>query len=135
MLSSCLSSDLARRLCSFEWFYSAVGCTCSFGESWRFSELFLLEEREKPKLYRESVRQHCTQLCIGTMEVLPTDLSLPLSLGQHAIAIHPGTREVNDGKVLTMEHDCCRAQSDTVNAFFNILAFQFISLGLILEIS
>ncbi|KAL4310587.1 hypothetical protein GQ457_01G032670 [Hibiscus cannabinus] len=77
----------------------------SFGESWRFSELLLLEEREKPKLYRESVRQHCTQLCIGTNEVLPTDLSLPLSVGQHAIAIHPGTREVNDGKVLTMEHD------------------------------
>ncbi|KAL4309675.1 hypothetical protein GQ457_01G037240 [Hibiscus cannabinus] len=109
-LSSCLSSDLARRLCSFEWFYSAVGCTWfakkefvdSFGESWRFSELLLLEEREKPKLYRESVRQHCTQLCIGTMEVLPIDLSLPLSVGQHAIAIHPGTREVNDGKFISL---------------------------------
>ncbi|KAK9016019.1 hypothetical protein V6N11_007104 [Hibiscus sabdariffa] len=57
----------------------------------RFSEQFLHEEREKPKLYRESVRQHYTQLCIGTMEVLPTDLSHPLSLGQQVVAIHPET--------------------------------------------
>ncbi|KAK8498472.1 hypothetical protein V6N12_025672 [Hibiscus sabdariffa] len=38
-------------------------------------------------------------------EVLPTDLSHLLSLGQQVIAIHPKTREVNNGKVLTVKHD------------------------------
>ncbi|KAK8585646.1 hypothetical protein V6N13_050619 [Hibiscus sabdariffa] len=89
-LSSCLSSDLIRRLCSFEWFYSAVDYTWftkkefvdSFSKPRRFSEHFLHEKREKRKQYWESVRQRYTQLCIGTREVLPTDLSHPLSLGQ-----------------------------------------------------
>ncbi|KAE8679289.1 DIRP,Myb-like DNA-binding domain, putative isoform 2 [Hibiscus syriacus] len=142
-LSSCLSSSLARRWCSFEWFYSAVDYTwfakkefmeylnhvglghiprltrvewgvnvirSSLGKPRRFSERFLYQEREKLKQYRESVRQHCTQLRIGTTEGLPTDLAHPLSVGQEVIAIHHKTREVNDGKVLGVEHDSCRVQ-------------------------
>ncbi|KAL4311169.1 hypothetical protein GQ457_01G037250 [Hibiscus cannabinus] len=45
-------------------------------------------------------RQRYTQLCIGTREVLPTDLSHPLSLGQQVIAIHPKRREVNNEKYI-----------------------------------
>ncbi|XP_022719393.1 protein ALWAYS EARLY 2-like isoform X2 [Durio zibethinus] len=142
-LSSCLSSNLARRWCSFEWFYSAIDYAwfakrefveylnhvglghiprltrvewgvirSSLGKPRRFSERFLHEEREKLKQYRESVRQHYTQLRIGAREGLATDLARPLSVGQRVIAIHPKTREVHDGKVLTVDHDRCRVQFD-----------------------
>ncbi|XWS64536.1 hypothetical protein CRYUN_Cryun05aG0012500 [Craigia yunnanensis] len=143
-LSSCLSSNLAQRWCSFEWFYSAIDYAwfakrefveylnhvgldhiprlarvewgvirSSLGKPRRFSERFLHEEREKLKQYRESVRQHYTQLRIGTREGLPTDLPRPLSVGQQVIVIHPKTREVHDGKVLTVDHDSCRVQFDS----------------------
>ncbi|XVF06071.1 hypothetical protein REPUB_Repub06bG0016700 [Reevesia pubescens] len=143
-LSSCLSSNLARRWCSFEWFYSAIDYAwfakrefveylnhvglghiprltrvewgvirSSLGKPRRFSERFLHEEREKLEQYRESVRQHYTQLRIGTREGLPTDLARPLSVGQRIAAIHPKTREVHDGKVLTVDHDRCRVQFDS----------------------
>ncbi|KAB1994905.1 hypothetical protein ES319_D13G127600v1 [Gossypium barbadense] len=142
-LSFCLSSNLARRWCSFEWFYSAIDYAwfvkkefveylnhvglghiprltrvewgvirSSLGKPRRFSERFLHEEREKLKQYRESVRQHYAQLRIGTTEGLPTDLPQPLSIGQRVIAIHPETREVNDGKVLDLEHDSFKVQFD-----------------------
>ncbi|KAE8686638.1 DIRP,Myb-like DNA-binding domain, putative isoform 3 [Hibiscus syriacus] len=142
-LSSCLSSSLARRWCSFEWFYSAIDYTwfakkefveylnhvglghipqltrvewgvirSSLGKPRRFSQRFLYEEREKLKQYQESVRQHYTQLRRGTMEGIPTDLACPLSVGQQVIAIHPKTREVNDGKILCVEHDSCRVRFD-----------------------
>ncbi|XP_021282350.1 protein ALWAYS EARLY 2 isoform X3 [Herrania umbratica] len=143
-LSSCLSSNLARRWYSFEWFYSAIDYAwfakrefveylnhvglghvprltrvewgvirSSLGKPRRFSERFLHEEREKLKQYRESVRQHYSQLRVGTREGLPTDLAYPLSVGQRVIAIHPKTREVHDGKVLTVDHDRCRVQFDS----------------------
>ncbi|GKV18563.1 hypothetical protein SLEP1_g28925 [Rubroshorea leprosula] len=142
-LSSCLSSDMARRWCSFEWFYSAIDypwfakkefveylnhvglghiprltrvewgvIRSSLGKPRRFSERFLLEEREKLKQYRESVRKHYTELRTGVREGLPTDLARPLSVGQRVIAIDPKTREVHDGKVLTVDHDRCRVQFD-----------------------
>ncbi|KAA3487259.1 protein ALWAYS EARLY 2-like isoform X2 [Gossypium australe] len=142
-LSFCLSSNLARRWCSFEWFYSAIDygwfvkkefveylnhvglghiprltrvewgvIRSSLGRPRRFSERFLHEEREKLKQYRESMRQHYAQLRIGTTEGLPTDLPQPLSIGQRVIAIHPKTREVNDGKVLGLEHDSFKVQFD-----------------------
>ncbi|MBA0875229.1 hypothetical protein Goshw_028221 [Gossypium schwendimanii] len=142
-LSFCLSSNLARRWCSFEWFYSAIDYAwfvkkefveylnhvglghiprltrvewgvirSSLGKPRRFSERFLHEEREKLKQYRESVRQHYARLRIGTTEGLPTDLPQPLSIGQRVIAIHPKTREVNDGKVLDLEHDSFKVQFD-----------------------
>ncbi|KAB2059758.1 hypothetical protein ES319_A11G328900v1 [Gossypium barbadense] len=144
MLSSCLSSNLARRWCCFEWFYSAIDYAwfakrefveylnhvsldhiprltrvewgvirSSLGKPRRLSEHFLIEEREKLKQYRESVRQHYTQLRVGTREGLATDLAPPLCVGQRVIAIHPKTREVHDGKVLTVDHDRCRVQFDS----------------------
>ncbi|GMI65604.1 ARABIDOPSIS THALIANA ALWAYS EARLY 2, ALWAYS EARLY 2 [Hibiscus trionum] len=143
-LSSSLSSNLARRWCCFEWFYSPIDYAwfakrefveylnhvsldhiprltrvewgvirSSLGKPRRLSERFLLEEREKLKQYRESVRQHYTQLRLGTREGLATDLAPPLSVGQQVIAIHPKTREVSDGKVLTVDHDRCRVQFDS----------------------
>lgn len=143
-LSLCLSSNLAQRWCSFEWFYSAIDYAwfakkefveylnhvglghiprltrvewgvirSSLGKPRRFSERFLHEEREKLKQYRESVRQYYTQLRIGTKEGLATDLARPLSVGQRIVAIHPKTREVNDGKVLTVDHDRCKVQFDS----------------------
>ncbi|KAK8488583.1 hypothetical protein V6N13_027535 [Hibiscus sabdariffa] len=143
-LSSCLSSNLARRWCCFEWFYSPIDYAwfakrefveylnhvsldhiprltrvewgvirSSLGKPRRLSERFLLEERGKLKQYRESVRQHYTQLRAGTREGLATDLAPPLSVGQRVIAIHPKTREVSDGKVLTVDHDRCRVQFDS----------------------
>ncbi|GMI79542.1 ARABIDOPSIS THALIANA ALWAYS EARLY 3, ALWAYS EARLY 3 [Hibiscus trionum] len=143
-LSFSLSSNLARRWCCFEWFYSPIDYAwfaksefveylnhvsldhiprltrvewgvirSSLGRPRRLSERFLLEEREKLKHYRESVRQHYTQLRVGTREGLATDLAPPLSVGQRVIAIHPKTREVSDGKVLTVDHDRCRVQFDS----------------------
>lgn len=142
-LLSCLSSDLARRWCIFEWFYSAIDypwfakrefvdylnhvglghiprltrvewsvIRSSLGKPRRFSENFLREERKKLEQYRESVRKHYTELRTGIREGLPTDLARPLFVGQRVIALHPKTREVHDGSVLTVDHDKCRIQFD-----------------------
>ncbi|CAK7340694.1 unnamed protein product [Dovyalis caffra] len=142
-LSCSLSSPMARRWCTFEWFYSAVDypwfakrefveylnhvglghiprltrvewgvIRSSLGKPRRFSERFLHEEREKLHQYRESVRKHYMELRTGLREGLPTDLARPLSVGQRVIAIHPKTRELHDGSVLTVDHDRCRVQFD-----------------------
>ncbi|KAF7144937.1 hypothetical protein RHSIM_Rhsim04G0219400 [Rhododendron simsii] len=84
----------------------------SLGKPRRFSEQFLKEEKEKLNQYRDSVRTHYTELREGTREGLPTDLARPLSVGQRVIAIHPRTREVHDGNVLTVDHNRCRVQFD-----------------------
>ncbi|KAL3591201.1 hypothetical protein D5086_009841, partial [Populus alba] len=84
----------------------------SLGKPRRFSERFLHEEREKLQQYRESVRKHYMELRTGLREGLPTDLVRPLSVGQRVIAIHPKTRELHDGSVLTVDHDRCRVQFD-----------------------
>nr|TKS04330.1 hypothetical protein D5086_0000145310 [Populus alba] len=84
----------------------------SLGRPRRFSERFLHEEREKLQQYRESVRKHYMELRMGLREGLPTDLARPLSVGQQVIAIHPKTRELHDGGVLTVDHDQCRVQFD-----------------------
>ncbi|XP_024026911.1 protein ALWAYS EARLY 2 [Morus notabilis] len=84
----------------------------SLGKPRRFSEHFLHEEREKLKQYRESVREHYTELRTGVREGLPTDLARPLTVGQRVIALHPRTREIHDGSVLTVDHDRCRVQFD-----------------------
>ncbi|XP_044498387.1 protein ALWAYS EARLY 2-like isoform X3 [Mangifera indica] len=141
--SCCLTSELARRWCTFEWFYSAIDypwfanrefveylnhvglghiprltrvelgvIRSSLGKPRRFSERFLHDEREKLKHYRESVRKHYAELRIGIKEGLPRDLPHPLSVGQRVIAIHPKTRELHDGSILTVDHDKCRVQFD-----------------------
>lgn len=84
----------------------------SLGKPRRFSRNFLHEEREKLWQYRESVRKHYTELRSGIREGLPTDLARPVSVGQRVIALHPESREVHDGSVLTVDHDKCRIQFD-----------------------
>ncbi|KAL1539095.1 protein ALWAYS EARLY 3-like [Salvia divinorum] len=84
----------------------------SLGKPRRFSEQFLKEEKEKLNQYRYSVRKHYTELREGVREGLPTDLARPLSVGQRVTAIHPKTREVHDGSVLTVDHSRCRVQFD-----------------------
>ncbi|XP_015165279.1 protein ALWAYS EARLY 3-like [Solanum tuberosum] len=84
----------------------------SLGKPRRFSEQFLNEEKEKLYQYRESVRTHYNELREGTREGLPTDLAKPLSVGQRVIAIHPKTREIHDGSVLTVDRSRCRVQFD-----------------------
>ncbi|KAL7104987.1 hypothetical protein ACP275_07G016600 [Erythranthe tilingii] len=84
----------------------------SLGKPRRFSEQFLKEEKEKLNQYRDSVRKHYTELREGVREGLPTDLARPLSVGQRVIAIHPKTREIHDGSVLTVDHSKCRVQFD-----------------------
>ncbi|XP_004495723.1 protein ALWAYS EARLY 2 isoform X2 [Cicer arietinum] len=84
----------------------------SLGKPRRFSEHFLREERQKLEQYRESVRKHYSELRAGVRDGLPTDLAKPLYVGQRVIAIHPKTREIHDGSVLTVDHDKCRIQFD-----------------------
>ncbi|XP_047319378.1 protein ALWAYS EARLY 2-like [Impatiens glandulifera] len=84
----------------------------SLGKPRRFSEQFLREEKYKLNQYRDSVRTHYTELRSGTREGLPTDLARPLSVGQRVVAIHPKTREIHDGSVLTVDHTRCRVQFD-----------------------
>ncbi|CAI0551250.1 unnamed protein product [Linum tenue] len=140
-ISSCLSSPLIRRWCTFEWFYSAIDypwftkrefveylnhvglchiptltrvewgvIRSSLGKPRRFSEHFLREERSKLQQYRESVRKHYSELRAGVRNGLPTDLAKPLWVGQDVIAVHPRTREVHNGRVLTVDHEECRVQ-------------------------
>lgn len=84
----------------------------SLGKPRRFSQQFLKEEKEKLNQYRDSVRTHYSELRAGIREGLPADLARPLSVGQHVIAIHPRTREIHDGRVLTVDHCLCRIQFD-----------------------
>lgn len=84
----------------------------SLGKPRRFSQQFLKEEKKKLNQYRDSVRKHYNDLREGTQEGLPTDLARPLSVGQRVIAIHPKTREIHDGNVLTVDHARCRVQFD-----------------------
>ncbi|XP_010550978.1 PREDICTED: protein ALWAYS EARLY 2-like isoform X2 [Tarenaya hassleriana] len=96
------------RLTRLEW--SVI--KSSLGRPRRFSERFLQEERDKLKQYRESVRKHYTELRAGAREGLPTDLARPLSVGNKVIAIHPKTREIHDGKILTVDHNKCSVLFD-----------------------
>ncbi|KAA3485308.1 protein ALWAYS EARLY 3 isoform X2 [Gossypium australe] len=85
----------------------------SLGKPRRFSEQFLKEEREKLNQYRESVRRHYAELHAGIGEGLPTDLARPLSVGQRVIAVHPKSREIHDGSVLTVDYSRYRIQFDS----------------------
>ncbi|TYH82554.1 hypothetical protein ES332_D02G069500v1 [Gossypium tomentosum] len=85
----------------------------SLGKPRRFSEQFLKEEREKLNQYRESVRRHYAELRAGIGEGLPTDLARPLSVGQRVIAVHPKTREIHDGSVLTVDYSRYQIQFDS----------------------
>ncbi|MED6106461.1 hypothetical protein PIB30_005096 [Stylosanthes scabra] len=80
----------------------------SLGKPRRFSEQFLIEEKQKLNQYRESVRSHYAEVLAGTKDGLPTDLARPLIVGQRVIAIHPKTREIHNGSILTVDHSRCR---------------------------
>lgn len=84
----------------------------SLGKPRRFSKRFLQEEREKLKQYRESVRTHYANLRAGLGEGLPTDLARPLSVGQQVVTIHPKTRELHNGSILTVDRNNCLVQFD-----------------------
>ncbi|XP_027192378.1 protein ALWAYS EARLY 3 isoform X2 [Cicer arietinum] len=84
----------------------------SLGRPRRFSEQFLIEEKHKLNQYRESVRSHYAEVLAGTKEGLPVDLAQPLIVGQRVIAIHPKTREIHDGSILTVDHCRYRVQFD-----------------------
>ncbi|KAG5412012.1 hypothetical protein IGI04_008331 [Brassica rapa subsp. trilocularis] len=145
-VSTCLSCPLVRRRCIYEWFYSAIDypwfakmefidflnhlgigtprltrlewsvIKSSLGRTRRFSEKFIQEERDKLKQYRESARKHYTELRAGAREELPRDFAQPLSVGNRVIAIHPKTREVRDGKILTVDHNKCNVLFDDLGA-------------------
>lgn len=86
------------------------------------------EEKDKLNQYRDSVRTHYTELRSGTRDGLPTDLARPLSVGQRVIAIHPKTREIHDGSVLTVDHNRCRVQFDRLELgveFVMVIPFLF----------
>ncbi|XP_044487094.1 protein ALWAYS EARLY 3-like isoform X2 [Mangifera indica] len=84
----------------------------SLGRPRRFAEPFLKEERDKLYHYRDSVRNHYSELHAGIREGLPADLARPLVVGQKIIAVHPRTREIHDGSVLTVDHSRYRVQFD-----------------------
>ncbi|KAF9607392.1 hypothetical protein IFM89_034625 [Coptis chinensis] len=142
-LSRCLSSQILRRWCAFEWFYSAIDypwfakrefveylnhvglghiprltrvewgvIRSSLGKPRRLSQQFLHEEKEKLEQYRESVRTHYTDLRSSKKDGLPADLAQPPIVGNRVIAWHPKTRELHDGKVLTVYRNKCRVQFD-----------------------
>ena len=73
------------------------------------------------------MRKHYAELRTGVREGLPTDLARPLSVGQRVIALHPKTREVHDGSVLTVDHDKCRVQFDRPD-----IGVEFVMVGVLL---
>lgn len=91
--------------------YMLLLCS-SLGRPRRFSRQFLKEEKHKLNQYRESVRSHYAEFFAGTKEVLPPDLAQPLIVGQRIVAVHPKTREIHDGSILTVDHRRCRVQFD-----------------------
>lgn len=111
-----LSLFLCFSVCKYKFWcililQASFSCS-SLGKPRRFSENFLSEERKKLKQYRESVRKHYAELRSGMRDVLPADLAPPLSVGQRVVVLHPKTRELHDGSVLTVDHDKCRIQFD-----------------------
>ncbi|KAF8053983.1 hypothetical protein N665_1358s0018 [Sinapis alba] len=87
----------------------------SLGITRRFSERFIQEERDKLKQFRESSRKFYTELRAGAREGLPTGSVQPLSVGNSVIAIHPETREIHDGKILSVDHDKCNVLFDELD--------------------
>ncbi|CAN6319058.1 unnamed protein product [Urochloa humidicola] len=142
-LLHCLSSELLRRWCTYEWFYSAVDFPWFMdndfakylnhpylrhisrlsrpewsiirsyrGKPRRFSDNFLAVERQQLEDYRKEVRSYYVQLTDGSLDSLPADVARPFSIGQQVIVRHPCSRELCDGKEVTVEQDCCNVQFD-----------------------
>ncbi|CAL4932457.1 unnamed protein product [Urochloa decumbens] len=77
-----------------------------------FSDNFLAVERQQLEDYRKEVRSYYAQLTDGSLDSLPADVARPFSIGQQVIVRHPCSRELCDGKVVTVEQDCCSVQFD-----------------------
>jgi hypothetical protein len=78
--------------------YTLIICPCSpLGKLRRFSDHFLVTEKENLNDYCEAVRKYYAQLSAGLLDSLPSDIALPFSLGQ------PRSRELCDGKVLMVK--------------------------------
>ncbi|KAL5220292.1 hypothetical protein ABZP36_025005 [Zizania latifolia] len=84
----------------------------SLGKPRRFSDHFLVVEKEKLEDYRKNVRQYYAQLSEGLRDSLPADLARPFSIGQKVIVRHPSTRELCNGEVVMMQRDCYKVQFD-----------------------
>ncbi|CAL4915756.1 unnamed protein product [Urochloa decumbens] len=82
------------------------------GKPRRFSDNFLAVERQQLEDYRKEVRSYYAQLTDGSLDSLPADVARPFSIGQQVIVRHPCSRELCDGKVATVEQDCCNVQFD-----------------------
>uniref|UniRef100_A0ACD5Y645 Uncharacterized protein n=1 Tax=Avena sativa TaxID=4498 RepID=A0ACD5Y645_AVESA len=93
----------------------------SLGKPRRFSDHFLAVEKEKIEDYREDVRKYYAELSDGLRDSLPADLARTFSVGQHVIVRHPSTRELCDGKVVTMERDCYKVQFDRTDLGVSIV--------------
>jgi hypothetical protein len=100
----------------------------SLGKPRRFSEQFLKEEKEKLYLYRDSVRKHYDELNTGMREGLPMDLARPLNVSQRVICLHPKSREIHDGNVLTVDHCRYRIQFDNPELGVEFVKVLFLTL-------
>ncbi|KAL6838768.1 hypothetical protein ACP4OV_031482 [Aristida adscensionis] len=93
----------------------------SLGKPRRFSDHFLVVEREKLEKYRKNVRKYYAELYDGSRDSLPADLAMPYSVGQQVIVRHPSSRELCDGKVVMRWQDCYRVQFDNSDLGCNII--------------
>jgi hypothetical protein len=96
-----LGLPASKRLTRTEWAYIRA----SLGRPRRLSLAFLREERQKLEYYREVVRGECSEA--GPL-ALPPHLPRPIMVGQRVTALHPLTRTLHDGSVLTVENKSCR---------------------------
>eukprot|EP00192_Tetraselmis_astigmatica_P009859 CAMPEP_0117651752 /NCGR_PEP_ID=MMETSP0804-20121206/2261_1 /TAXON_ID=1074897 /ORGANISM="Tetraselmis astigmatica, Strain CCMP880" /LENGTH=957 /DNA_ID=CAMNT_0005457753 /DNA_START=126 /DNA_END=2999 /DNA_ORIENTATION=- len=85
----------------------------ALGRPRRLSLAFLRDERAKLEAYRQAVRTRHQQIPTNEICKLAPELPLPISVGQRVTAIHPITRTINDGSVLTVDdQNFCRIQFD-----------------------
>lgn len=100
--------------------------SCSYcGKPRRFSDNFLMVERKQLEDYRKEVRTYYAQLSDGSLDSLPVDKARPFSIGQQVIVRHPNSRELCDGKVVMVEHDCCKVQFDNPELGVDLVKVHF----------
>jgi len=147
-LRNALLSPKLRRWCQFEWFYSAIDrpwfaqnefmeyldhlgmsqvtrltraewcmIRASLGRPRRLSLPFLREERQKLENYRKEAR-----LWYQKPGDLPDTFPGPLLVGQSVVAVHPKTRQMHDGQVLTVDRDKARVQFHCVQLGSELVA-------------
>lgn len=79
------------------------------GKPRRLSLKFLKEERVRLERWRDGCRQQYQSGAAATADPKVADhLPRPLGVGQPVVARHPSTRQLHDGNVLTVAHNCYR---------------------------